>query len=431
MIVTALETVRFVDARVKAWLFRFRVAMVSLPLASNVVLPPKARVPSVAVKVAPETSRVPAPVKARMLEPISKFPLPMVVADGMVMVPLILVISPKLMTGAALRVKLLPSVIICSLAVSMVTVLATVKFEPNVKALSPSSKAVTPKSAVLVNVASAVNDKLVGAVKPLPLVFRSPLRIRVLPPRFKVPLLAVPHMVIFPPLLEISPLARLTLAIRVRSLPLVMIFSLELSIATEFVTVKSVEARFKARLLRSRVAMVTLAPASNVVLPPNKRVPVVAMKDAPDTSKVPAPVRESMLSEMSKVPLEMVVAAGIVMVPLSLVICPKLILGELVKVRLFPTVIIFSFKWSISTALVTAKLEPKVRVLSPSDKAVTLRLAALVNVASAINDRLVGAVNALPFVFKSPFRTRVLPPKSKVPPLAVPLIVILPPVLVS
>ena len=104
--------------------------------------------------------------------------------------------------------------------------------------------------------------------------------------------------------------------------------------------------------------------------------------------------------------------------------------GAAVRVRLLVPVRIRSFALSMVTALATVRLDPSVNALFPSAKAVTLKAAALVRVALAVNVRLTGAVKVLPVVFRVPLRIRVLPVKSKVPLLAVPCKVIFPPLLV-
>ncbi len=81
--------------------------------------------------------------------------------------------------------------------------------------------------------------------------------------------------------------------------------------------------------------------------------------------------------------------------------------------------------------LATVKFIPNVSMLSPSASVVILRAALVVNVASTVSDRFVGAVNrAVPVVFRLPLNINVLPVKSSVPPVGVPCIVMLPPVLV-
>ena len=69
---------------------RFRVVIDRFSLA-NVVLPPKVRVEG-AVTVAVFRSKVPVPVKTRVVPDILKVPLVMVVAAGRVTVPPVLVI---------------------------------------------------------------------------------------------------------------------------------------------------------------------------------------------------------------------------------------------------------------------------------------------------------------------------------------------------
>ncbi len=435
-IVTELVTVRLVEARVRAKLARFRVAMVSFAPIFSVVFPPSARVAETAVKVAPEAAKVPAPVKDSVLPDTSMVPLVMVVAAGRVMVPLLLVMAPLLMVGAVVKVKSLPAVIICSLALSIVTALVTVKLvESRVMAKSVRFKAATVSLTPKFNVVMPPSVTVpVVAVKVAPEESKDPAPVneRMLPETSRVPpaIVVAAGMVTVPLVLDISPKLMIGAAVKIRLFPAVMICSSALSIVTALVTIRLVESRVKAKSKRFKVPMVTL-PALNVVFPPNKRVPVVALNDAPETSRVPVPVRDRMLPETLKIPLSMVLAAGIVMVPPELVICPRLIVGAVVKVRSFPPVMILSLPLLMTTVSSTSNLDPRVRALSPSAKAVTRRLAALVNVASTVNDRLVGAANALPLVFRLPFRTRVLSVISKVPLLAIPLIVILPPVLVS
>jgi len=61
---------------------------------------------------------------------------------------------------------------------------------------------------------------------------------------------------------------------------------------------------------------------------------------------------------------------------------------------------------------------------------VTLKSAALVNVALAAKVKLVGAVKVVAVVFRFPFKTKVLVEKSRIPPVGTPFKVTLPPVLV-
>ena len=71
-----------------------------------------------------------------------------------------------------------------------------------------------------------------------------------------------------------------------------------------------------------------------------------------------------------------------------------------------------------------------VRALSPRARAVTLTAAVVVKVALEVNDKFGSAVNVAPVVFRLPLSTRVLPVKSRVPPVGVPFKVMLPAVLV-
>ena len=109
------------------------------------------------------------------------------------------------MVKVLVRVRSLAPVIICSLALSKATALAAVKPLPKVRAKSPRLKVVILKAAVVVRVELADSVTLVGAVKVVAVVVRSPFKIRVLPVKSRVPpvMVPVPFKAMLPPVLVI------------------------------------------------------------------------------------------------------------------------------------------------------------------------------------------------------------------------------------
>ena len=212
----------------------------------------------------------------------------------------------------------------------------------------------------------------------------------------------------------------------------VSICSLALSMVTALVTVRLVLARVKARSFKVKVVIEMVpAPVRVVGLVFNTSV-VGAVKLDPDRFK--SPFNDNVLPVQLNVPPDMVVPATSlkVMVPAVLVMAPLEKVGAAVKMKLLVPVMICSLALSKVTALVTVKVVlARVRARSFKVKVVAVKVAALVvKVALLVIDRLVGAVKAAAVVFRSPFKTRVLPVKSRVPPPGTPFKVIVPPVLV-
>ena len=176
--------------------------------------------------------------------------------------------------------------------------------------------------------------------------------------------------------------------VKVRLFAPVIICSVEVLIVTRLFTERFAEESVKAESIRFKLVM-DRSSFFKVELPPIVRV-VGSVTLAVPKSKIPAPVRDKVVPDILNVPLAMVVAAGMVTVPPLLVICPKLITGELVKVRSFPPVMICSLTLLIVTALDTDKSDPRVKAKLSSLSDVTLINAEFVRVALAIRDKLVG-----------------------------------------
>ena len=107
--------------------------------------------------------------------------------------------------------------------------------------------------------------------------------------------------------------------------------------------------------------------------------------------------------------------------------------GAADRVKSLPPVITFSLVLSKATALVTFNVVlARVKARSFNVKLVALIVAAaVVKVAIAVIDKLVGVTKpAAKVVSRFPFKVRVLPEKSKVPPVGTPFKVMVPLVLV-
>ena len=180
---------------------------------------------------------------------------------------------------------------------------------------------VTLNGLASVKTALAVIARSLGAVKfpPILLASRSPFNVSVLPVKSNVPGAPVvdPFKVMFPPVLVMSPSDIVNPAVNTKLFPAVIICSKALSKATSPATVRLVAVRVRAKSVRFKV-VIDRSSLAKVVFPPIVKV-VGAVTVAVFISNVPAPVRTRVVPDISKVPLVIVVAAGIVTVPLELV----------------------------------------------------------------------------------------------------------------
>jgi len=209
-------------------------ALVNVALAAKVKLVGAVKVVAAVVVRLPLSTKV-LPARFRVL------PAPAVPCK--VIFPPLLVICPLVRATPAVNVKSLPAVMICSLVLSMVKTLATVRLEvESVKAKLVRFRVVMDRSSlarvVIPPRVKVFGDVTVAAAK---LKVPVPVRTRVVPDISKVPLVIVvaAGRVTVPPLLVIAPSEKVGAAVNVRSYPAVIIWSPALSKVTAVVTAKS------------------------------------------------------------------------------------------------------------------------------------------------------------------------------------------------
>ena len=266
--VMALVTVRSVVFRVRARSFKFKVVIEMMPAPVSVALAASCSVVG-AAKAVPDN--VAFPFKISVLPVQVRVPPEMIVFAAKVTIPPLLVIAPLVNVGAAVRVRLLVPVMICSLALSKVTELATVRLVlASVRARSFSVRSVALMvAALVVKVELAETDRFVGAVKFVRVVSRLPFKVSVLPVKVKnVPAAGDPFKVIFPPVLVISPAVIITVFVRVKSASWETIRSPPALKVMASATVKSLvaEPKVKIRSPRSRVLIEMALAVVNVLL---------------------------------------------------------------------------------------------------------------------------------------------------------------------